>query len=297
MKTKIPYSFVPFPILKRIAPVFSGVGSKIEKSVPSLRLHLEQTKANLTAQEYISLSITSSLITFVYMTIFFIVLFFMLDLDNPILLAFGASILIVLFIFFQQVLYPKLLAGRKIKDIEKNLLPALQDILVQLNSGIPLFNILVNVSHQKYGEVANEFGKAVNKIGSGISQIDVLDEMASKNPSLYFRRAIWQLVNGMKTGSDTGVVIKEIIGALSEEQLIQVQRYGGQLNPLAMFYMLVTVIMPSLGMTFLILLSSFISPSLFITKLVFWSLYGIVFFFQVMFMGLIKTKRPTLLER
>jgi len=196
MKTKIPYSFVPFPILKRIAPVFSGVGSKIEKSVPSLRLHLEQTKANLTAQEYISLSITSSLITFVYMTIFFIVLFFMLDLDNPILLAFGASILIVLFIFFQQVLYPKLLAGRKIKDIEKNLLPALQDILVQLNSGIPLFNILVNVSHQKYGEVANEFGKAVNKIGSGISQIDVLDEMASKNPSLYFRRAIWQLVNG-----------------------------------------------------------------------------------------------------
>jgi len=101
----------------------------------------------------------------------------------------------------------------------------------------------------------------------------------------------------METGSDTGVVIKEIIGALSEEQLIQVQRYGGQLNPLAMFYMLVTVIMPSLGMTFLILLSSFISPSLFITKLVFWSLYGIVFFFQVMFMGLIKTKRPTLLER
>jgi len=169
MKTKIPYSFVPFPILKRIAPVFSGVGSKIEKSVPSLRLHLEQTKANLTAQEYISLSITSSLITFVYMTIFFIVLFFMLDLDNPILLAFGASILIVLFIFFQQVLYPKLLAGRKIKDIEKNLLPALQDILVQLNSGIPLFNILVNVSHQKYGEVANEFGIPVIADG-GIKQ-------------------------------------------------------------------------------------------------------------------------------
>ena len=169
--------------------------------------------------------------------------------------------------------------------------------MVQLNSGVPLFNILINISGENYGEVSKEFSKVVKKISSGISQIDVLDEMASKNPSLYFRRAIWQLVNGMKTGSDTAIVVKQIIKALSEEQLIQIQHYGGQLNPLAMFYMLITVILPSLGMTFLIIISSFIATSEIITKLIFWGLYGFVFFFQIMFIGIIKTKRPTLLGK
>ena len=32
-------------------------------------------------------------------------------------------------------------------------------------------------------------------------------------------------------------------------------------------------------------------------KLIFWSMYVLVFFFQIMFMGIIKTRRPTLLEK
>lgn len=239
----------------------------------------------------------STLISFVFLIIMLNIFFLIINLEKSISLSFIIAVPVVLFILLQQLLFPKLLAGRKIRDIDKNLLPALQDILVQLNSGIPLFSIMVNISQKKYGGVSREFGTAVKKINAGISQVDVLDEMASKNPSLYFRRAIWQLVNGMKTGSDTGIVVKEIISALSEEQLLQIQKYGGQLNPLAMFYMLITVIIPSLGMTFLIILSSFISTSEFATKVIFWSLYGFVFFFQIMFLGIIKTRRPTLLER
>lgn len=100
----------------------------------------------------------------------------------------------------------------------------------------------------------------------------------------------------MKSGSDVSIVIRQVIASLSEEQLVQIQRYGGQLNPLAMFYMLVTVILPSLGITFLIVISSFVASSEFITKLIFWGLYGFVFFFQIMFIGIIKTRRPTLLQ-
>ena len=47
--------------------------------------------------------------------------------------------------------------------IEKNLMPALQNILIQLNSGVPAFNILVNISSGKYGDLSKEFGKAVRK--------------------------------------------------------------------------------------------------------------------------------------
>ena len=297
MKNKIPFSLLPFNLLRRASQKFLGLGSKLKRFFPMLQLYLEQSEINLNSQEYIAMSITASLMSFVFLNLVLSTLLFVADVDKAVLISIITSIPIILFIIFQQVLYPKVVAGKKIKSIDKNLLPALQDMSVQLNSGITLFNILVSLSSKNYGEVSKEFDKAIKKINAGVPHIEVLDEMASKNPSIYFRRAIWQLVNGMKTGSDTGIVLDEIISSLSEEQLIQVQKYGGQLNPLAMFYMLITVILPSLGITFLIIISSFISASELLTKAIFWGLYLFVLFFQIIFLGLIKTKRPTLLER
>jgi pilus assembly protein TadC len=196
----------------------------------------------------------------------------------------------------QQILYPKLEAGKKVVDVERNLLSALQDMLVQLNSGIPLFSVIVDISIKDYGEISRKFANAVNEINAGFPQIEVLEEMASKSSSLYLRKAIWQLVNGMKTGANTTIVLKEVISSLSEDQLIQVQRYASQLNPLVMFYMIITIILPSLGMTFLIVISSFIAGSETLPKFIFMGFYIIVFFFQIMFLGMIKSRRPTLLD-
>ena len=295
MKNKIPFSLVSFKRLKKMSSVFSGLGSKIEKILPLLKLDLERAEYDASPQEYIAMCIMASLLFLVFSFILLTTFLFFL-VESPIFLSLIVAIPLCMFIFLQQLLYPKLLGGRKIKGIEKNILPALQDMMVQLNSGIPLFRIMINISKEDYGGVSKEFEKAVRKINVGVPQIEVLDEMASKNPSLYFRRAIWQLVNGMKTGADIASVVKNIISSLSEEQLIQVQRYGGQLNPLAMFYMLTTVILPSLGMTFLIIIFSFVPLSEFVLKFVFWALYAFVAFFQFMFLGIIKTKRPTLLE-
>ena len=295
MKNKIPFSLVSFKRLKKMSSVFSGLGSKIEKILPLLKLDLERAEYDASPQEYIAMCIMASLLFLVFSFILLTTFLFFL-VESPIFLSLIVAIPLCMFIFLQQLLYPKLLGGRKIKGIEKNILPPLQDMMVQLNSGIPLFRIMINISKEDYGGVSKEFEKAVRKINVGVPQIEVLDEMASKNPSLYFRRAIWQLVNGMKTGADIASVVKNIISSLSEEQLIQVQRYGGQLNPLAMFYMLTTVILPSLGMTFLIIIFSFVPLSEFVLKFVFWALYAFVAFFQFMFLGIIKTKRPTLLE-
>ena len=163
-----------------------------------------------------------------------------------------------------------MLIRKRIRAIEKNLMPALQNILIQLNSGVPAFNILVNISSGKYGDLSKEFGKAVREINAGKSQVDALEEMATNNPSMLFRRAIWQLVNGMKAGGDISAVMAEIINALNEQQMIQIQNYGAQLSPLAMFYMLMAVIVPSLSVTFIIVIASFIAMSPFVVKLLFW---------------------------
>ena len=296
MKNKIPFSLVPFSTLKKSSNIFLGIGKKIEKNFPFIKFGLEQSKIGITAEEYISMSLMSSLISFIVINLILNLILFSAGLKGAFLLATTISFPITFFIFLQQLLYPKIKLQYKTKDIERNLLPALEDLLVQLNSGIPLFRAINNIASKDYGELSKDFAKAVNKINAGISQIEVLDELASNSSSLYFRRAIWQLVNGMKTGANTSIILKEVIAALAEEQLIQIQKYAGQLNPLVLFYMITTIILPSLSTTFLIVISSFISANEFLTKSIFWILYALVVFFQIMFLGLIKTKRPSLLE-
>tara|TARA_B100000315_G_scaffold158098_1_gene146774 strand:- start:311 stop:895 length:585 start_codon:yes stop_codon:yes gene_type:complete len=192
--------------------------------------------------------------------------------------------------------YPKLVASRRIKGIEINLLPALQDMYIQLNSGVPLFNILMNISTSDYGGVSLEFSKAVREINAGRSNLEVFELMAIRNPSILFRRALWQLASGMKEGSDISTLIHEVIQSIADEQVMQIQRYGGQLSPLALFYMLIAVIAPSLGITFIIILSSFIALSELATKAIFYGLLIVTIFFQLMFLGMIKTRRPTLMN-
>ena len=292
---KIPYSLLPPKVLKKYSHMFLFVGEFIKPLFPFLKLHLKQAEIDLEVRDYLSMCFFSSLIFFIFFGFFIILILNAVGFENFIFAGIFISLIFTFFVFFQQLMYPRVYTNRRIKSIERNLLPALQNILVQLNSGVSLFDVLLNVSKSEYGGVSREFGTAVKEIQTGKPQIEALEEMGSANPSLFFRRAIWQLVNGMKSGADIGGVINEIINSLAEEQVLQVQKYGGQLNPLAMFYMLVAVIMPSLGMTFLIIISSFIKLSGFATKFVFWGLYGFVIFFQLMFLGIIKSRRPNLL--
>ena len=292
---KIPYSLLAPKQLKTAAHTFLGIGESLNRFFPFLERNLRQAKFSIAAKEYLAMCFVATALFFLFSCGFISIILFLALIDHWLLLAIAASLLLSSFVFFQQMYYPKLFVNRRIRDIERNILAALQNILIQINSGIPLFDTMVNIAKGGYGEVSNEFSQAVREINTGKSQTETLEDMAATNPSLLFRRGIWQLVNGMKSGANLSSVLEEIINLLSEEQLLQIQKYGSQLNPLAMFYMLVVVIGPSLGMTFLVILSSFIALSDAVTKIVFWGLYGMVFFFQIMFIGVIKSRRPNLL--
>lgn len=296
MKIKIPYSFLPPKALAKASRYFLGIGEELEVIFPFLKLHLRQSGMPLDAKEYLSRCFVSTALFFLFMFAFVSLVFAKIGFKKYLLVSFGIAAIFSIFIFMQQIMYPRLIVAKRVREIERNLIPVLQNIMVQLNSGVPLFDIIVNIASGEYGAISEEFLRAVKEINAGRPQVAVLEEIAAKNPSLYFRRSLWQIVNGMKSGADMSNVLSQVLHALGEEQVIQIQKYGSQLNPLAMFYMLVAIIAPSLGITFIIVVSSFVSPSETGTKMVFWGLYGFAVFFQVMFLGIIKSRRPNLLS-
>lgn len=293
---KVPFSFLPMVLLRKISLKFRWLAEPLGKMFPFLDLNLKQSGLEFEKEKYLSLCLVSVIFAFLLLFLSFISLFFFLEADNPFLISGGIAVIFSFFVFIYQINYPKLLSNRRIRLLERNLMAALQDFLVQINAGIPLFDILVNLARSDYGEVSKEIKIVVDEINAGTPQIKALEESALKNPSIFYRRAIWQIINGLNAGSDLTIVIQEAINSLAEEQLLQIQVYGGKLNPLAMFYMLVAVIIPALGITFIIILSSFLSFSESLIKAIFFSIFVLTTFFQIMFLGIIRTRRPNLLS-
>lgn len=292
---RIPFSILPSALAARVSRSFLGFAERIKSFFPYLELNLQQAQMSITPLDYLALCLVSSIIFFIFILFIGGLALYFFAVENFSLIAPLGAFIISFFVFWQQIFYPRLLAGKRIRELERNLLPALRTMLIQLNAGVVLFDIFVSISNQDYGEISAEFKRIVRRINSGFPTVQALDASAANNPSMFYRRAIWQIVNGMKAGSDITTVLKEVIDGLSKEQIIQIETYGSRLNPLAMFYMIIAVILPSLSMTLLIVMSSLIALPGNTLKVVFFGLYIFVLFFQVMFLGMIKTRRPNLI--
>jgi len=289
--------FCPLPVRKAqkmLGASLYGVAEPLLKLSPYLEVELEQAGFDINGRDYLSIAIFSSLFMFASMfSIFFVITFRFVDLPKVI----GASTLIAALFFFVTFYYikkyPKLILKKRMADMERNMIYALRHMYVQVTSGVSLFEAIASVASGNYGMISAEFKSAIKMINTGIPIEKALEELTLRNPSLYFRRAMWQISTGVKSGSDVGSVLKNIIEYISTEQKIVIRRYGAQLNPLTVAYMMVAVIIPSLGVTFLMVLSSFAKIP--VTEKMFWGILGFVALFQFMFLGILKSKRPNLI--
>jgi flagellar protein FlaJ len=292
MTFRIPFTFSDIEILKRRSKYFLKFAkNKKEK----LENYLKGSAGKVDSRQYMAICYRAFVLDVLGFSVLFTSLLGVMRINFFFVYGLIAAFLVSIMILFNQMNYPRIFALNKERNIEKNLISVLQDMTVQLNSGVPLFRILVNISESDYGEVSVEFAKIAKEMNSGVSQIEALEKYGKLNTSKYFQRILWQLSNGMRSGSDMAIVIDEAIKNLTEEQEIQIQNYGGKLNPMIMFYMLIAVILPSLGITFLIILSSMLNLEKTLVYLMFFGIFGFVVFMQIMFLGIIKSKRPSLL--
>ena len=289
----IPFSFIPPKVLAKLSDHFRGAGVNLNRLFPYLQLELDRADLKIKASKYLTMCLIASTFMFVFLAVFLTL--FLLKIGRPFMgVVISASFIVI--IFLMQINYPKLTANRRMKKLDLDLLSSLRAVMIQLNSGVPLFEAIVIISRQEFGEISKVFRRATEEINAGVPQIEALESMALRNPSPYFRRAIWQIINGLKEGSTINLVIENVITNLTKEQIIQIEKYGSQLRPFAMFYMMGAIIMPALSVTFLLVIASFMNLDAFVVKFIFWGLLAFVVFFQLMFTGIIKTKRPSLLD-
>ena len=291
-------------VLKRMSAPFMRYGAGFSKMLPGLKMKLDAVGIDADEREYAAIMLFLVVFYFGFFTTMFTILFMKMpppdflppSLKNEIgaaILGMLTGVVVGFMMFIQVMLYPTMLVRKKVRELERHLVFALRAILIQLKSGVSLFDSMNAIAKGNYGAVSSEFRRAIDKMNTGTVVEEALEEMADRNPSPYFRKAMWQIVNGMKAGADISSILAETVATMLREQKIAISRYGSQLKILSLMYMMIGVIMPALGLTFLIVLGSF--PQITIDETTFWIMLAAVTVMQFMYVGIIKSRRPNII--
>jgi len=270
-------------------PIVSHISDKLIKYYPSLRRKLIIAQINKKDVEYMDYVILMTFIMSLLMAILAFIIFNTYNVDT-----YWAAVIFVVFIplfFYYYIHIPDVYIYKRRKAIEYDIVFATKHIIIGLSSGMPLFDTLMGVS-KGYGEVSKEFRQIVERVTLGEPITHVLRDTAEKSPSPAFKRILIQIANAVISGADIAESLDAVITQISKEQMLKVKEYGQKMNPIIMFYLIVAVIFPTLGMTFIMILFSFIS------KGVTFPLYYLILvsigigLLQFLFLAYVESSRP-----
>jgi len=266
----------------------SLVYQQIMRWVPNLKHKLLQADVVDTPEEFIRKTILSSLI--ISAGLFMFIAGGLREfVDNSIVVGLMAFPIIFFLMFNYMLKVPDVKISKKESGISREIVFATRFLMIEINSGVPIYNAFVNVSNV-YPVIGSYFRSIIDQINMGTGMEDAINETLELVPSSNLRKILWQILNSIKTGADVSNALNSVLEQIINDQKIEVEEYGRKLNPLAMFYMLMAVILPSLGSTMMIIFSSFIGLEMDLAFLL--TIAGLLGFMQFMFYGMIKSSRP-----
>jgi flagellar protein FlaJ len=262
MESKIPLLLISVKTMRRIGRRFSVIGRPISKLQPKLGEILPKIGVDLPPESYAFGALLSS---FVYGLLIFLISYaalytrqqstFETTLDPNIAFVIGIAFWLIFLLL--HLIYPSIILQKIATRESKDLLFALREVMVDVNSGIPLFDSMKNVAESNYGYTSQDFAWVVKQIESGVPEREALKNLALMTESEFMKRAVWQIVNALESGASLSTALPGIVQTLEKHIYDEIKKYSSNLNFLMLLYMLAAAAVPSLGVTFLVLLSAF----------------------------------------
>ena len=256
---------------------------------PNLKKRLIIAKINQIPKQYITKSLKSSLLLGLTSAI---LLFFIMSKNKPsVIIPLFVGVIAIVFFYTMSLKKIDVAIRKKAKDIDKGVLFAGRFLLIKLNSGDPLINSIEEAANS-YGLASNYFREIIKDIELGTPLEQALDKATEYCPSKHLKKILFQITNALKIGIDVTDFLGATIDEIAEEQLVEIMKYGKKLSSLTMFYMLLAIIVPSLGMTLFVVIASLVSIKMDMT--VFVVILFVLIFVQFMFITLFKAARPNM---
>lgn len=264
----------------------------IVKSKPQLKLKLKQADNKSTPFQYI----TQTIFLTVFATIGFSVILFLLFKNNLVYLAIIEGLMFTIGII---MIYNFLLSlvDVQIKQLsreqEGDLLFVSEYLLVSMESGLPLGNAI-----QRLSQLSRPGGKFFKRVftdfKTGKDLETALEEASVYAASPALKVLLKRLKDSLSIGIDLKQILENFIEESSEKKIIAIKGFTKKLNPLVMMYLLLGIVVPSLGITFFILGAAIINLTPALLKLVLIVIFLIMFVFQYFAYSMFKFGKETL---
>lgn len=249
----------------------------IVKSHPELKLKLKKAASKQTEFQYVYQTLTMTIMSL----FFFIFLLFITTKKNMLIFMIGASIILIfsplVYTFWFNFVDVQI---RKVgREIDSDLLFVSEYLLVNLESGLPLGNAIQNLSKlNRPGGIF--FNRVFMEFKTGKDLETALEEASIYSASENQRILLKRLKDSLSIGVDLKSVLENYIAESSERKIIEIKGYSKKLNPIIMMYLLLGIVLPSLGITFFILAATFLHVTPQLLKLILVCIFLLMFVFQ-----------------
>jgi Flp pilus assembly protein TadB len=223
------------------------------------------------------------------------IIIFLATKSNLFYLMIGISTLFFLTPLFYKfwLSYVDVLISKYGRELDGDLLFVSEYFLVSLESGLPIGNAIENIS--RLDRPGGRFFKRIfTEFKTGNSFEDALNEGANIAPCDGMKMLIKRLKDSMSIGVDLRKVLVNFIEESSDKKLLEIKAFSKKLNPIVMMYLLLGIVLPSLGITFFILAAAMleITPDLMMYILIF--IFLIMFAFQYFAYSTFKFSKSTI---
>ena len=255
--------------------------------------NLRIARMDIYYRDFIKRSLLISLLTTVLLnTFFFLVLLGIAESSD------SRSILLLIFltvpitfyallVFFMKVPEVKVIRSRK--NIEAEIVSTIRFMTLDLKANAPIYDSLQNIT-DNFKEIGRYMNDVTTKVNLGSSLEKSLNEEIEIIPSEEFRAFLWQVINHLQTGTDITNSLNMLADEIVEKQRIEFRKYGKKLNALSLFYMIIAIILPTIGFTMVSAALIFIGFRMNISLILgFWIMFSVM---QLMFLALSGGNRP-----
>jgi archaeal flagellar protein FlaJ len=263
--------------------------NRIAGFFPNLKRDLRIAHIPFTPSQYVRKGFMFASAFSVFLLLFFFLIFSRSGF-SPVML-FPAWVISFIVLFLYYIISIKSKIRRREREIDREVIFVGRYMLVKLYSGRPLLNALIETSESR-GIAAKYIKEIVEDISTGSTIEEAIDSAMVYSPSQKLRKILFYINNALQLGIDVTKPLDSVLEEITKEDALEIKKYGKKLNTLVLFYMLLAVILPSLGVAIFIVIASFINLAIGLN-----SLLVIVLFIAILefiFISIFKSTRPML---
>src|SRR3989339_958787 len=261
----------------------------LANNFPNLKKDLVRAGISDTAEKYVKDTFQMTLIMSFGISVVSIFFFLKYKINIMLSILILFFCLLLFFAFFLKRAEVRII--KREKEIDRDVLFAGRFLLVKINSGKPLINAIGDASIS-YGVAGKFFKEIVRDIDLGTPLEQALENAYKTTPSKRFKKILFQINNALKIGVDLSAPLESTLDEISQEQLVEIQRYGRKLNGIIMFYMLLAIVIPSLGITLFSIITSMVSINF--SSQIYVVVILLLIVIQIVFLTVFKSIRPNL---